>query len=194
MTELETVDLQQRLVDALYGPGKRRSDTVEELADAMIAIFASRASQQQGPEIKGLEWEKNHDALDKARSILGLYRIWSHISAPSPELVTPDSRRTAFPNIAAAKAAAQADYEARIRTALAPSVGAEEPTTQAPIPEGMVLVQREPPNSVIYGMSQWTDGHPADPELGYSDTDMMELYAYVVGATPAPQAEPGAGE
>lgn len=38
----ETPNLQQRLVNALYGPGKRRSDTVEELADAMIAIFVSR--------------------------------------------------------------------------------------------------------------------------------------------------------
>jgi len=35
-------DLQQRLVDALYGPGVRRSDSVDELADAVIALAKAR--------------------------------------------------------------------------------------------------------------------------------------------------------
>ena len=34
----EKTDLQQRLVEALYGPGIRTSDSVEELADALIAV------------------------------------------------------------------------------------------------------------------------------------------------------------
>lgn len=54
-----------------------------------------------------------------------------------------------------------------------------------PVGDAMVAVQREPLPAVIYGMSQWTDEHPADPELGYSDADMAELYAYIVGV-PAP--------
>lgn len=44
-----TPDLQQRLVDAIYGPGKRRSDTVEELADALIAISRSALERHSLP-------------------------------------------------------------------------------------------------------------------------------------------------
>lgn len=37
----------------------------------------------------------------------------------------------------------------------------------------------EPSDQLIYAMSQWTDEHPADPELGYSDADMIELYKLI---------------
>jgi NTP pyrophosphatase (non-canonical NTP hydrolase) len=44
-------DLQQRLVDALYGPGHRRSESVEELVDAMIAILSSPGGWKAGSRV-----------------------------------------------------------------------------------------------------------------------------------------------
>jgi len=48
-------DLQQRLVEALYGPGVRRSDSIEELADALIAVAvaAARRSSDEQAEVVG---------------------------------------------------------------------------------------------------------------------------------------------
>lgn len=52
--QVSTPDLQQRLVTALYGPNVRRSDTVEELTDALIAVTATlRAARIRPSEADG---------------------------------------------------------------------------------------------------------------------------------------------
>jgi len=50
----ELPDLQQRLVDALYGPGHRRSDSVEELADALISIAKVRTPTPVTEDVRHL--------------------------------------------------------------------------------------------------------------------------------------------
>jgi hypothetical protein len=72
-----------------------------------------------GVKVKPLEWtqEDNGDVI--AESVAG----WYHIGLPHEtwSLTTPQGDVLSFDGLEAAKAAAQADYEARIRAALAPS-------------------------------------------------------------------------
>lgn len=44
-------DLQQRMVDAVYGRGQRRSDTVEDLVEALIAIATVTPRRPASPSI-----------------------------------------------------------------------------------------------------------------------------------------------
>jgi hypothetical protein len=72
-------DLQQRLVEALYGPGVRRSDSIEELADALIAVAAARRSSDEQAEVVGWAYERLTHLM-----IAGEDRWIKHLSETEP--------------------------------------------------------------------------------------------------------------
>lgn len=81
--------------------------------------------------VKPLEWGKFGQECIRAESVLGRYEImWGfHNGQTSLDVPSPRRTHTWHPSREAAKAAAQADYEARILSALAlpaPDEGAQE--------------------------------------------------------------------
>ena len=92
--------------------------------DIIAAAIRYGAAQAEPVAIKPLEWEKNFrsEFLSYADTILGRYRVWSHHDANGDwYCVGPDEQPTTHPSEQCAKAAVQADYEARIRSALTTS-------------------------------------------------------------------------
>lgn len=92
---------------------------VEFLPVELAAPVASPPMQ-----VKALEWQKSvlGNTLSRADTILGEYRVWTHHEAGGRWFW---DRGEAFSE-EAAKAAAQADYEQRIRSALVASPSREE--------------------------------------------------------------------
>lgn len=76
--------------------------------------------------VKPLEW-KHEDSADFALSILGTYFITSGRPDGRYRLATAYSNGALFDSVDEAKAAAQADYERRILSAIAPAGGEVEP-------------------------------------------------------------------
>lgn len=89
--------------------------------NARAALTAALAVQtQQGVEVKALEWEDNAN-FSIARTTFGDYTVhcdgsWTGISPKTRNFLDDGIRRENSP--ASAKAAAQSDYETRIRSAL----------------------------------------------------------------------------
>lgn len=87
------------------------------------ALYASPAPAGEPVGIKALEWGKTSYGTPEVNTIVGVYRLngaWSggwSVNIKS-EVLRDSDGRTNFATVDAAKAAAQADYEARIRSAL----------------------------------------------------------------------------
>lgn len=80
------------------------------------ASLSSRSAEAGKPVVKGLEWRTNGDRHD-AGSIVGRYTIEGRDPGYGLLVPAPVAVRL-FIDLEAAKAAAQADYEARVRSAL----------------------------------------------------------------------------
>ncbi|RWN33449.1 hypothetical protein [Mesorhizobium sp.] len=115
----------------------------ERITCAAVAIAAyERAGAALGTQpvpvvVKGLEWGTTSYGTPEVHTVVGVYRInnalnggWSVVIGR--EILREESGRENFATVEAAQAAAQADYEARIRSALAPAQavpGDMDPTT-----------------------------------------------------------------
>lgn len=98
----------------------------QEFANEFPAVLAEQT--QQGVEVKKLEWEERGDSSHCAPSHIGHYHIFPGTGF-SYDLCGPVGGRLAtFKRLEAAKAAAQSDYETRIRSALVdvPAVESEQ--------------------------------------------------------------------
>lgn len=85
-------------------------------ADRIQALEAENAGlRSRGWRVKPLEWE-NFGMPEIAISAVGVYKLWANHLLETP----PPSRAKQFETAIAAKTAAQADYEARIISALEP--------------------------------------------------------------------------
>lgn len=85
-------DLQQRLVTALYGPGVRRSDTVEELADALIAVAAALTSPPKAGVGEPVAWTTK-DGLEYLAAGYGIdVSAEKHGTRNIPLYATPEPR------------------------------------------------------------------------------------------------------
>lgn len=97
------------------------ADFAVDNADAIEAAL-SAAEPQPAPSVavKALEWSDEDNGDFIAQSIVG----WYHIGLPhlTWNLMTPNGDVQSFNTLKEAKAAAQADYEARIRSALSAQV------------------------------------------------------------------------
>ncbi|MFY0633638.1 MAG: hypothetical protein JXQ91_07495 [Vannielia sp.] len=113
-----------------YSQGKAAGDAFgASLKEHIAALEAELAAARDAAlvEVKPLEWHERVPTPPaasgfwcEARTIVGLYEIHSFAGSNSLfHLKTPDFGRMAqFDTLASAKAAAQTDYEARIRSAL----------------------------------------------------------------------------
>lgn len=144
MTELELV---QRLrntarsvadgIDEFGRPDEEAIHYLDMALEALGKFYAGDLAAQQGPEIKGVEWESVESTSEFAcvREWWCMYRITLRTDGQKQLrlewLGNKNDDLGIFLHWDQAKAAAQADYETRIRTALAPSVVAE-PTPYVP--------------------------------------------------------------
>lgn len=111
--------------------------TADDIASAIRALPAEPAPSpaSEPVAVKPLEWKRPVGAmtLSRAETVLGPYRVWTHAEADGQwfwELDNGKSHDVASEAIA--KAAAQADYTARILSALAASpLPAQEPVATA---------------------------------------------------------------
>lgn len=103
------------------------NETASSLAHAMLTAALPYLPQGVGVKVKPLEWGKSSiGERDKAQTVVGSYFIGD--PAPGSYNVLFDNDQitallTVCPSLEAAKSAAQADYEARILSALVPSAG-----------------------------------------------------------------------
>lgn len=143
------------------------------------ALTAALAVQtQQGVEVKKLEWEvadrPSLQWLHKAETVLGSYTI----SAPAWStcgflLYRGKNRLDDLPTVEAAKAAAQSDYETRIRSALVdvPAVESE------PEPVGY-LFEMFYPGSDRWSGQMFSDHDPAANLPAAHTRNILPLYAH----------------
>lgn len=90
------------------------------------ALAHAPAPQPGGVKVKALEWGNTSYGTPEIYSVVGVYRInhaenggWTAVH--NKEVIRSRDGRTNFPTVEAAKAAAQADYERCILSALDPS-------------------------------------------------------------------------
>lgn len=102
-----------------------------------------RAPPAPSVAVKALEWEAREDGSHCGTSAIGRYHVFPGTGF-SYDLCGPvGGRLSTHKRLSEAKAAAQADYEARIRSAL--SAQAQD----VAIPEGWQLVPKEPTEEII---------------------------------------------
>lgn len=96
----------------------------------------------KGVRIKPLEWGKTSYGTPEVTTVVGVYRInesmaggWSVVTGK--RVLTTGDGRVNFPSIPQAKAAAQADYEQRIRSALDSGTGGHESEIVSPQPKAV---------------------------------------------------------
>lgn len=101
--------------DSLECQPREHNQAVYAGLSAALAVVAGAVG------VKPLEWEPESDGTHRANSSIGPYIIWPGTGF-SYDLTAPVGGRIGtHKRIDAAKAAAQADYEARIRSALTPA-------------------------------------------------------------------------
>lgn len=158
---------------------------------AYTALTAALAVQtQQGVEVKKLEWIKHPKAeLWRAISLLGVYQVHA-FKIPGWTFDSHDGHAASGStnDIEAAKAAAQSDYETRIRSAhvYVPAVESEP----VAVPEGWRLVPETADARMVYAINEWTDENPREPGYGYSDAESAKLYEFVVNLCDPPSGHP----
>jgi hypothetical protein len=143
-----------------------------------VAEARTAARPDAGCAVKALEWVRRGDTLSRAECVLGYYRVWTHHEADNKWFWNLDSitnHQNTVDSEAAAKAAAQADYEARIRSALL-----EQPATPgyAAGVEACRLELSELIKSRILGV------RPEDQDLVLEDKDWREIVAALEGRSP----------
>jgi len=137
--------------------------TAQEVFDILCdrfrpAITAYEAAKGEGVEVKPLEWVKHPSAdLWRADSLLGRHQVYAVISQTSWAFDAFDGITQASGDagsIVAAKAAAQADYETRIRSALtSPASGTTRATAWENIHNGAIgrVDPGDPDNYIALG-------------------------------------------
>lgn len=93
--------------------------TIDEVSDMATELLERRSSSidVERVKVKALEWDDDQWPRDAA-SLGMLYRIYGGRPAGNFKLLYPDKSEAFFDTIADAKAAAQADFETRILSAL----------------------------------------------------------------------------
>lgn len=113
-------DIVDRINYVVTDPASVREDIVSALmAERKAALSAAEPSVA----VKALEWEEGPAGsyMEVCESILGTYRVWE-INGMSCVSLGGGPGRTCGSTLYDAKAAAQSDYEARIRSALSAQV------------------------------------------------------------------------
>ena len=167
--------------------------------DDAIAAWNRRASlsavgQKAGTvEVRALEWQdhRGHTFPDTwtAKTPCGVYEIEERSASDSPAYVATGPLHVFISDrdsLEDAKAAAQADYEARIRSALipAPSVAeAAEPVAWATVP-------REPTPEMVGAWYRVKNGHHFHDEPPPTDRSDYAAYRALIAAAPAPSPVP----
>jgi hypothetical protein len=122
----------------------RAEDVVEVLNDLAPALAAPVDHPEVvGVKIKPLEWVK-HPAVEawRAETLVGLYQVWA-VKGISWELSARESTGGKAETVEAAKAAAQQDFETRIRSALtAASLPERVADDSYPDPSDLVAVNK----------------------------------------------------
>ena len=121
-------DVMRAAYEAAGVNGEYGAETMDDAA-AMLRACKGRV------RVKALEWYVGHSevqAFARAETIVGLYQILSVPTDSDHRLLLPDRSCQHFTSYTAAKAAAQADYEARIIAALEPAPGYLEGWNDAP--------------------------------------------------------------
>lgn len=103
------------------GADGQAGDTMEEAVSLWNRRAALAVQTQQG--VEGLGWHKpvQRNSLSRAENNLGVYRVWTHFEANGRWFWSLDGYEKVSGECASeeeAKAAAQSDYEQRIRSAL----------------------------------------------------------------------------
>ena len=166
-------DLQQRLVDAIYGPGHVRSDTVEELTEALLALSVA-SPVHSGGEVVPLQWGRDY-----------IRNEWHGNVVPGTGynyLVKDDGRWCCEParrwvldqagDVEAAKAAAQADYNARIRSALLPPLAGEQMVRQDALYREAKELERQGKAILEQATAKFKEAYEADSrasDIGFPD-------------------------
>jgi hypothetical protein len=86
-----------------------------DFADSIVRAYI--AATPSGVSVKPLEWFVELDHVGVAMSPVGVWRIWNNLVLETPDPTTTKRYETADE----AKAAAQADYTARILSAITPA-------------------------------------------------------------------------
>lgn len=144
MGELDTKGLEalisqlRRLVDEQEGGDAVvlvQRQLFNRVVGALAASLPTPPVSEEGVAIKELEWEGRALTLGwHVRTILGTYDIWVDQTRPPDAkwFMGPEGNRATWhPSLEAAKAAAQQDFNTRIRSALA----ATAPSRATPSPE-----------------------------------------------------------
>ena len=134
--------------------------------------------------VKALEWTRNNSRFIDACCPVGHYEIQLGGSAYSFSLNDRYTRQT-WPSLSEAKAAAQADYEARIRSVLSAQV------QDVAVPDGWQLVPKEPTQEMLDACGpkpeKW-DATPTSKRVRESADYMRRLdYKTMLAASPAPK-------
>lgn len=114
----------KKQIDVIVSDGAQSVDWQQwrdDLDELLLHVASPPAVET--PKVKALEWKRAGDGgLSRAETVLGTYRVWTHAEANGNWFCNRDFGReeqgTVWPNEEEAKAAAQADYEQRIRSAL----------------------------------------------------------------------------
>lgn len=177
------------------------SDTAGEAADALSRTAPSVGAEEPSDYSSDVTAEGVQIMRDKAAGQLAgddyTAMIYPSSRAPSPHKGEPGDDGKPLPYAWA--------WWGKDEASMWPvwSIGATRPTEapldavalyatpQAPIPEGMVLVPREPTEAMIRASLRFDVSNMPDQQAA----DRAGIYrAMLAAATPAPQAEPGAGE
>jgi len=136
-----------------------------------------------GVRVKGLEWSETTTDIDlrggayaDAPSILGTYMVWGDGTWRNGMTIVQGKS-----TLADGKAAAQAEYEQRILSALTP-----DPAASADEAEGFVLVPKEPTPEMVAA------GYRAQP--GAINSALSDAYRAMIAVTPSALASSGEGE
>ena len=151
------------------------ADFAVDNADAIEAAL-SAAEPQPAPSVavKALEWSDEDNGDFIAQSIVG----WYHIGLPhlTWNLMTPNGDVPSFNTLKEAKAAAQADYEARVSSALSAQV------QEVAGDEEWQIVPKHPTGSMIEAVVSMVDDDA--PHLF-----LLNLYRAMLAAAPAKQED-----
>jgi hypothetical protein len=117
MTNEISRDLLGKIVDEVFDGGLEDASVIEDI----YRVVKREEGLSPSVVVKALEWEESANGNRwSAPSVLGEYRIYTYSRSGTVELSCGPSIIIAeCESIEAAKAAAQADYEQRIRSTLA---------------------------------------------------------------------------
>ncbi len=170
------------------------SEGARKRMEKAISAYLSAVGQKAGTvEVRALEWQdhRGHTFPDTwtAKTPCGVYEIEERSASDSPAYVATGPLHVFISDrdsLEDAKAAAQADYEARIRSALipAPSVAeAAEPVAWATVP-------REPTPEMVGAWYRVKNGHHFHDEPPPTDRSDYAAYRALIAAAPAPSPVP----